>query len=87
MRPIGFGASMIRMSKKISEMTPLEKHRAGLPITLSDKLRQVASLSELQGFVDQITKDRREVTREEWELIAGMKVEFLRQIQARSSRR
>jgi hypothetical protein len=60
-------------------MKPLDLHRAGLPVTLSDKLRMIACLDELQGFVDQLTKDKAEVTPDEWAMIARMKAEFQRQ--------
>ena len=56
-------------------MRPLDLHRAGLPVTLSDKLRMIACLDEVQGFVDQLTKDKAEVTLDEWAMIARMKAE------------
>lgn len=46
-------------------LTPLELKRAGRPVTLQDKLRQVSCLDELQGFTDQLAKSRIEPTMEE----------------------
>ena len=40
-------------------MTPLEKARAGLPVTLSDKLARVESLAELEGFKARLIADGR----------------------------
>jgi len=57
-------------------MTPLEKYRAGLRVETIDKLRTCASLAELQGFVDQVRADQRDLTKEEWEMVARMKSEF-----------
>jgi hypothetical protein len=60
-------------------MKPLDLHRAGLPVTLSDKLRMIASLEELNGFADQLVADRAEVSKDDWAMIARMRVEFQRQ--------
>jgi len=57
-------------------VTPLEKFRAGLDVTTIDKHRTISSLAELQGFVDQVRADQRELTKEEWELVARMKAQM-----------
>lgn len=60
-------------------MKPLDLHRAGMPVTISDKLRMIGCLEELNGFSDQLVKDNEQVTREEWAMIARMRAEFMRQ--------
>lgn len=60
-------------------MTPIEKMRAGLKVETIDKLRTIATLPELQGFVDQVRADQRDLTKEEWELVARMKAQFLKE--------
>ena len=56
-------------------MTPLDKARAGIRIETIDKLRTIASLEELQGFVDQ-ARQGGALTREEWAMVARMKIEL-----------
>lgn len=59
-------------------MTPLDKARAGIRVTTIDKLRTIATLEELQGFVDQVRRGG-DLTREEWEMVARMKAELQQQ--------
>lgn len=57
-------------------MTPLEKYRAGVRVTLIDKLRTISDLAELEGFADQLRQSGQDVTKEEWAMIARMKIEL-----------
>jgi hypothetical protein len=59
-------------------MTPLQKHRAGHPVTSLDQIEACACECELDGFVDQRARDRRELTRSEIEAIARRRVELKR---------
>jgi len=57
-------------------VTPLNKARQGIPITLIDKLRTIGSLAEMDGFKDQIRRDGQELTKDEWAMIARFKAEL-----------
>lgn len=43
-------------------MTPKDKWRRGLPVTLEDKLETVTCTEELDGFTDQMRRDGRLTT-------------------------
>lgn len=43
-------------------MTPINKWRRGVPVTLEDKLETVTSTAELDGFRDQMRRDGRLTT-------------------------
>lgn len=43
-------------------MTPINKWRRGVPVTLEDKLETVTSAEELDGFRDQMRRDGRLTT-------------------------
>lgn len=60
----------------MTEADLIRRIRAGVPVTTIDKLRTIGSLAELQGFVDQVRADQRDLTKEEWELVARMKAQM-----------
>lgn len=56
-------------------MTPLEKYRQGLPVTLIDKARTCETLEELKGFQRQAVRSAC-YSREEYAEIARMVAEM-----------